>query len=210
MGAFNIKPSPLLTRELLFLGESGNISPGTGTNYFRAYDKRTGAVLFDTRLPSFVTGAPMTYMHKGRQYVVVAISGPGKPAELVALTLDGTSENGPAQPGGVPVAAAPPSSTAAAAAIAASPEDLAVGKAQYAVRCAACHGAEGRGGAAPSLAGRTDFGNIVRVVAQGQGEMPALGGTMSPTEIEAVAKFLIKTWPAALPAARPSREEVGR
>ena len=210
MGAFNIKPSPLLTRELFFLGESGNISPGTGSNHFRAYDKRTGAILFDTRLPSFVTAAPMTYVQKGRQYVVVAISGPGRPAELVALTLEGASDNGPAPPGGVRVGAAPPSSTAVAAAITASPEDLAVGKAHYATRCAACHGAEGGGGAAPSLAGRTDFGNIVRVVAQGQGEMPALGGTMSPSEVEAVAKFVIKTWPPALPAARPSREEAGR
>ena len=36
-------------------------------------------------LPSFVTAAPMTYMHKGRQYVVVAVSGNGQPAELVAV-----------------------------------------------------------------------------------------------------------------------------
>ena len=207
MGAFNIKPSPLLTRDLFFLGESGNISPGTGSDHFRAYDKKSGAVVFDTRLPTFVTGAPMTYMHRGRQYVVVAISGPGKPAELVALTLDGASDNGPALPRGVPVAAAPPSSTVAAAAIAASPAELALGRAQYAVRCAACHGAEGRGGGAPALAGRTDFGNIARVIAQGQGEMPALGGAMSPSEIEAVAQFVIKTWPAAQPSARPSRED---
>jgi glucose dehydrogenase/mono/diheme cytochrome c family protein len=210
MGAFNVKPSPLLTKEVFFLGESGNISPGTGTDMFRAYDKRNGKVVWGTHLPTFVTGAPMTYMHRGRQYVVVAVSGPGKPAELVALTLDGASENGPAPRGGVQVATAPPSSTVAAAGIVASPEELALGKSQFAAKCAVCHGAEGKGGAGPSLTGRTDFANIARVAAQGSGEMPALGGAMSPAEIEAVAKFVVKTWAPAQPARRaPGREEAG-
>ncbi len=209
MGAFNIKPSPLLTKEVFFLGESGNISPGTGTDWFRAFDKANGKVVWGMHLPTFVTGAPMTYMHKGRQYVVVAVSGAGKPAELIALTLDGMSENGAPPPGGVLAAAAPPSSTAAVAAIPATAEELALGKAQFAARCAVCHGAEGRGGAGPSLTGRTDHANIVRVSAQGQGEMPALGGAMSAAEIDAVAKFVVKTWPPAQPPRRPGREEAG-
>lgn len=29
----------------------------------------------------------MTYMHKGRQYIVLSVAGPGHPAELVALAL---------------------------------------------------------------------------------------------------------------------------
>ncbi len=210
MGAFNVKPSPLLTKEVFFLGESGNIAPGTGTDWFRAYDKRTGKAVWGTHLPTFVTGAPMTYMHKGRQYVVVAVSGAGKPAELIALTLDGMSENGAPPAGGVLATAAPPSSTAAAAAITASPEELALGKAQFAARCATCHGAEGKGASGPMLTGRTDFANIARVVAQGQGEMPAIGAAMSAAEIDAVAKYVVKTWPPAQPARRaPGREEAG-
>ena len=29
----------------------------------------------------------MTYMHQGRQYIVLSVAGPGHPAELVALAL---------------------------------------------------------------------------------------------------------------------------
>jgi glucose dehydrogenase len=121
-GMFDVKPSPLLTKSLFFLGESGNLQGGTGTNKFRAYDKRKGKVVFETQLPSFVTAAPMTYMHKGRQYIVVAVSGNGRPAELVALTLDGVSENGPPPAGGVQVAEAPPPPMPTAARIEATAE----------------------------------------------------------------------------------------
>ncbi|HEY8572896.1 PQQ-binding-like beta-propeller repeat protein [Phenylobacterium sp.] len=209
MGMFDVRPSPVLTKELFFLGESGNLTGGTGTNKFRAYDKRNGKVLFETALPAYVTGAPMTYMHKGRQYVVVAVSGTGKPAELVALTLDGMSDNGAPPPGGIQLAAAPPASTQAAARIEATPQELALGKAQYDGKCALCHGANGGEGPAPSLRGRTDLANITRVVAQGQGEMPALGSAMSAGEIQAVAKYVLKTWPPAQRAGRgpPPREE---
>ena len=39
-------------------------------------------------LPANQTGVPMTYAVNGRQYIVVAVGGVGKPAELVALTVD--------------------------------------------------------------------------------------------------------------------------
>ena len=32
-------------------------------------------------------GLAMTYMHEGRQYIVVSVGGGGEPAELVALAL---------------------------------------------------------------------------------------------------------------------------
>ena len=41
---------------------------------FRAYDKATGAVVAEIELPSKTTGAPMTYMHQGKQYIVVQLS----------------------------------------------------------------------------------------------------------------------------------------
>mgnify|MGYP001212029271 CR=1 FL=1 len=80
---------------------------------------------------------------------------------------------------------------------------VALGQAQYAARCALCHGATGREGPAPPLHARTDFANVMRVVAQGQGEMPALSSAMSPGEIEAVAKYVIKTWPPVRRVRRP-------
>ena len=53
----------------------------------RAFDKVTGDLVGEIALPANVTGAPMTYMAGGRQYIVVAVGGANVPAELVALRL---------------------------------------------------------------------------------------------------------------------------
>jgi len=83
--------APLVTKTLLFLGEGDRtavrIPYGGGGNMFRAYDKATGKVIWETEFPRGVTGAPMTYMAGGKQYIVVAIGGLDYPAELVALAL---------------------------------------------------------------------------------------------------------------------------
>ena len=87
------RPAPLLTKTLLFLGEGSNAVSGTPqTDWgwgkkFRAYDKATGKVLWEIELPSGTTGGPMTYMLKGKQYIVVPIGSRSEPAEYVALAL---------------------------------------------------------------------------------------------------------------------------
>ena len=53
----------------------------------RAYDKATGKQLAEFDLPANATGSPMTYVWKGRQFVVVATGGSNLPAELIALAL---------------------------------------------------------------------------------------------------------------------------
>ena len=55
--------------------------------HFRAYDKATGSVVWETDLPAGTTGGPMTYLHEGKQYIVVPIGGEEYPAEWVALGL---------------------------------------------------------------------------------------------------------------------------
>jgi glucose dehydrogenase len=84
--------APLLTRTLLFIGEGSDALPGTNREgmfgrMFRAYDKATGAVVWETELPAGTTGAPITYMHQGKQYIVVAIGGREQPPELIAFAL---------------------------------------------------------------------------------------------------------------------------
>ena len=54
---------------------------------FRAYDKRTGDVVGEFKLPASQTGIPMTYMLNERQYIVLAVGDRGVPAELVALAV---------------------------------------------------------------------------------------------------------------------------
>jgi len=84
--------SPLVTRTMVFLGEGGNngivgLPPWGGGKMFRAYDKGSGRVLWDMELPAGTTGAPMTYMFNGKQYIVVATGWKDTPSELVALAL---------------------------------------------------------------------------------------------------------------------------
>ncbi|MFN8058674.1 MAG: PQQ-binding-like beta-propeller repeat protein [Vicinamibacterales bacterium] len=82
---------PLLTKTLLFAGEGSavglSIPPGGGGRMFRAYDKATGAVVAELPLPAGVTGSPMTYLHAGIQYIVVAVADDGHAPELIALAL---------------------------------------------------------------------------------------------------------------------------
>ncbi len=83
------RPAPLLTKTLLFLGEGSDTmfaSPETGKK-FRAYDKATGRVLWETELPAGTTAGPMTYMLNGKQYIVVSVGDRKTPAEWVALAL---------------------------------------------------------------------------------------------------------------------------
>jgi len=68
-------------------GMAPSIAPGGGGNKFRAFDKATGRVLWETELPAGTTGAPMTYLFQGKQYIVIAVGGREHPGELVALTL---------------------------------------------------------------------------------------------------------------------------
>ena len=72
----------MVTRTLLFAGEGI-----TGGPTFRAHDKATGEIVAEIELPNAQIGLPMSYVHEGKQYVVVAVGGGGQPAEIVALAL---------------------------------------------------------------------------------------------------------------------------
>ena len=53
-----------------------------------AYDKDTGEYLGSVELPSTPWGNPITYLHDGKQHILVAVGGrPGAVAELLALAL---------------------------------------------------------------------------------------------------------------------------
>jgi quinoprotein glucose dehydrogenase len=52
-----------------------------------AFDKKTGALVWEYKMPSPPFGTPMTYFYQGKQYIVVATGGAGAPAKLVAFAL---------------------------------------------------------------------------------------------------------------------------
>src|SRR6202023_3355706 len=76
----------LVTKTLVISGESGftTLPSGQRGAMLRAYDKATGEDVADVFMPAPQTGTPMTYMLNGKQYLIVAISGAGFPAELIA------------------------------------------------------------------------------------------------------------------------------
>ena len=72
----------LTTHSLLFYGEGRGGDP-----WLHAVDKQTGREIARIELPATTNTAPMSFMHEGIQYIVLAVAGPGFPAELVALAL---------------------------------------------------------------------------------------------------------------------------
>jgi quinoprotein glucose dehydrogenase len=93
---------PLVTRTLLFAAQEGRVlalRPAQDRPWVRiftwavfeptlqVFDKATGALLAQIELPANAQGALMTYMLRGRQYIVYPAGGANLPAELIALAL---------------------------------------------------------------------------------------------------------------------------
>ena len=79
----------LVTKTLLIAGEKGVATQPDGRRgaLLRAYDKATGKDAGSVYMPAQQSGSPMTYSLNGKQYIVVAISGPGYSGEYVAFKL---------------------------------------------------------------------------------------------------------------------------
>ena len=84
-GAFGV----LVTKTLVISGERGVFTTPSGKQgaMLRAYDKATGKGVGAVYMPQGQTGTPMTYTVGGKQYIVLAIAGPGFPAEFIAYKL---------------------------------------------------------------------------------------------------------------------------
>jgi alcohol dehydrogenase (cytochrome c) len=78
--------APYLTAALTTAGDVGFI--GDLDRYFRAYDVRTGEVLWQTRLGTAVQGFPISYSANGKQYIAVTsgVASGGSP-RLVPRTI---------------------------------------------------------------------------------------------------------------------------
>ncbi|RVT43191.1 PQQ-binding-like beta-propeller repeat protein [Sphingobium algorifonticola] len=87
-GSFG-KVGTLVTRTLIIAGEGTVTTAEDGSKgaWLKAYDKRTGAQVGRVRMAKRATGSPMTYSVDGQQYVVIAMTSPGEPGELVAYRL---------------------------------------------------------------------------------------------------------------------------
>jgi quinoprotein glucose dehydrogenase len=98
--------SVLVTKTLLFVSMSGLHSrgvperapwaqwadPADERNLIYVFDKLSGTLVRTIELEGLSAAAPMTYVYRGRQYIVVATGG-GLTSEVVALGLPATSQN---------------------------------------------------------------------------------------------------------------------
>jgi quinoprotein glucose dehydrogenase len=80
---------PLATKTLLICGDPEITTDASGTRgaMLRAYDKATGEERGAVPMPASQSGAPMTYMLGGRQYIVLAVSGGTYSGALMAYRL---------------------------------------------------------------------------------------------------------------------------
>lgn len=195
MGQVGIRPSPLLTKTLLFLGEAGALSGDPGGKMFRAYDKLTGAVVAEIELPSKATGAPMTYLHEGKQYIVVAVSTREHQAEYVALALPDSARARPSAPADTSVAPPPRPVFNPAA------PEMRNGRQIFAASCAICHGRSGEGvaGGPPPLTSLRDAAQIRERVAKGGVQMPAMQTILTQQQIRDVSDFVAAGLPSEAP-----------
>ncbi len=71
----------LVTKTLLFAGD--------GTDpLLDAYDKQTGEIIAQIPMPAMQTGLPMTYVHQGRQFILVSVGAANQQApQLLAFAL---------------------------------------------------------------------------------------------------------------------------
>jgi len=86
-----VMAAPLVTKTLLFVSEGDQVNirtpPGGGGRMLRAFDKQTGQVVWETRLDAGTTGMLMTYLYKGKQYLIAPIGGATHQPEFVAFRL---------------------------------------------------------------------------------------------------------------------------
>jgi quinoprotein glucose dehydrogenase len=80
------------TKTLVIYGTGRGGGPPTAKPQIYAVDKATGKQVGAVPIPSRTSAVPMTFMHKGKQYIVFATGG-GASTSLVALTLPAASSS---------------------------------------------------------------------------------------------------------------------
>lgn len=183
-------------RDICFSGsvvtKGGLLFTGRADGRLMALDKATGEKLWEFMTDAGVNTTVTTFMHKGRQMVVVHAGGGtfsgGKRGDGVwAFSLDGTIPSlAPTRAAGPGPGAAPPSPESS------RPIDLAAGESLYRQGCAACHGAEGSGGqgGGPSLLPfPADY--IAATAGAGKGAaMPSFRAVYTPDQLRDIAGYI--------------------
>jgi quinohemoprotein ethanol dehydrogenase len=186
---------------------SGSAATAGGLVFVGRNDGRLTALDADTgmQLWEFQTGAGMhapvsVFEHDGRPYVIAyaggnRLAGSTRGDSVWLFGLDGAlqpagSSSPATRASGGANAAPQPAGVAANVTVVAG---VAGGEQLYALQCAACHGADGRGGpAGPTLAQAADLEAVTRIVSDGLNHMPAFGASLTREQIRAVGAHVVE------------------
>ncbi|MBB6122730.1 PQQ-dependent dehydrogenase, methanol/ethanol family [Sphingobium subterraneum] len=181
----------------------GLVFQGTVDGRLRAYNARTGAILWDIDNGAPAFGGPISYSVKGRQYLAVTASF-GTPAYLTGAILSTKvgdmrkSRVNVYRLGGAPIPKRPvvENPTPEPPVIAASEEMLQAGSLNYSHYCLGCHGMSAvSGGATPDLR-RTPYlqdGESFRAVVHGAlatSGMPNFSAWLKDADVEAIRAYI--------------------
>jgi alcohol dehydrogenase (cytochrome c) len=158
---------------------------------FIALDSKTGALLHKVATGGAVAGGIITYALGGRQYVAIdsgnvsrlSFGENGKPSVVIYALDEGGSHT---------ASVAAPAQAVGQAPLTAA--DVAHGRELFGHNCAACHGAQGEGGAGPRLTDvrqRLDHAATVRWIENPSAKMPRLfPSTLNAQDVLDVAAFV--------------------
>ena len=198
----------------------GLVFQGNGSgNHLRAFDAKTGKVLWNFDAQTSVLAPPISYQLDGKQYIAVSVGGTAVDyyapnySRLLVFALDGDAKLPPNTPY-TPRPLSPPPLDAKA-----TPADVQAGEQLYGRNCAMCHGDRGRQARGlfpdltrtPMLYTQDGFDAVVlkgALSARGRG---SFGDALKPDDTFRIRNFLIdaanklKAAPApAAPAPAPA------
>jgi quinohemoprotein ethanol dehydrogenase len=170
--------------------KGGLIFVGRSDGRFTALDSNNGSRLWQFQTDAGVAASATTFLHKGKQYVVVLSAGTmfggGKKGDSLWLfSLDGTIASLPVEQ--------PASAAAAGVVLPAGAGDLAKGKVVYQQLCVACHGDKGiggHGGGATLAASAKDINSIANTAWVGKNTMPSFRSVVTPEQLRDVAHYV--------------------
>lgn len=190
-GSFNMGGPIVTAGGLVFIGAAMD-------KMFRAYDKGTGELLWETKLPAGGYATPSTYMVDGKQYVVIAAGGGGKPGtkpgnSFLAYALPEKGSKGSNQ-----------SET--------SRETMSEAAQLYMTRCAPCHqfSGQGTGDIFPPLSNTDwvtgDKSRLIKIILGGlggeievngkqfDGEMPPWREFLTDDQVATILTYVRTSW----------------
>ena len=183
------------------LTTAGNlVFQGTADGRFVAYDAKSGKTLWQTPVGTGVVAAPITFEHKGKQYVSIAVGWGGVYGQLQRAT----ERTGPGRIYTFAVGDTAPMPALVkrdpanlVSGVAFKQDDFGPGAGLYVANCLFCHGVPGvnNGGNIPNLgySSKSTIENLHDIVltdALQEGGMPSFKGKLTKDQTKQIAAFI--------------------